>query len=489
MNANNQIEESLPENAPGAALSAIAVLPSKIINTEKAYRKFLDLADPVIANLSRSKQIIVRPTSASQLFDTPYDPTDVGFTLGVDYVVESRVQQTGEQIRATVQLLRVIDGKLLWKEEYINHSNDIALIESSISKQVMRALKLQPSDESEPSDLRRYIDKPELYRKFKSGRFSFNESRFTKAIRRFDKILKIDENYVPAIVSLVECYLFLGIYNDADSPDVVSPDAVSPEAAPPEACFALARKWANIAMEKDNSFADVHAVVGYLEMFERNWSGAESKFKQAIALSNNSAWAHQGYSHLLTALRRFDEAAEQIERALEIDPFSPIINLVKGFVLYYSGKYDESLEQFRYTVTLNPHSHAAYYGVALAASQEGEFESALESIQKAIAYSNNNSQKRALKAYLLAMQGEKDKAQEELEKLNKERAKSYVSPFHVASIYAALDEPEQAFLHLEETFEIKDQWLVLLRDDPRFAKLHGNPKYDYLIQRLNFPRV
>ncbi|MDQ3751212.1 MAG: tetratricopeptide repeat protein [Acidobacteriota bacterium] len=478
---NKQIEEKfLTENAPALPQSAIAVLPSKIINTEKDCRKFLDLADSVIVNLSRNKQIIVRPTSASRLFDIPYDPTDVGFTLCVDYVVDSRVEQTGEQIRATAQLLRVLDGRLLWKEEYVKHSSDIALIESAISNQVMRTLGLHQGDESELSYLH-HTNKPEIYRKFKLGRYFFNESRFRRAIWQFNKILEIDKNCVPAIVSLAQCYLFLGIYNDA-----TSLKAVSPEAAPPEAFFALASKWARIAAEKDNSLADVHAVLGYTEMFKRNWSGAESEFLRALALSPNVT-AHQGAAHLYTALRRFDEAQEEIEQALEIDPFSPLINLVKGFVLFYAGKHDESLEQFRYTVTLAPRSHAAHYGAALAASQQGEFESALQSTQKAIVYSNNDGQKRALKAYLLAMLGEKDKAQEELEKLNKEMAKSYVSPYHLAAIFTALGERDQAFSYLEKTLTIKDQWLVLLRDDPRFVTLHNDPKYNRLIQRIGFP--
>lgn len=478
---NKQIEEKiLTKNMPAVPSSAIAVLPTKIISNEKAdCLEFLNLADPVISNLSRSRQIIVRPTSASRFFDDAYDPADVGFTLGVDYVVDSRVRQTGEQIRATVQLLRVLDGKLLWSEDYENHYKDIALIESSISKQVMRTLNLRADEKSEMSALRRYTNKLELYRKFKSGRASFNESRFKRAINCFKRIIKIDENYVPAVASLADCYLFLGIYNDTSLL----------EAPSPEALFALAREWANIALEKDSSLAEVRAALGYTHMFDLNWSDAETEFKLAIKLSNNCSTAHQGYAHYLTASRRFVEALAQIEQALEIDPFSPIINLIKGFVLYFSGKYGESLEQFRYTVLLNRRSHAAHYGVALAASMEGESKEALDAVCKAIEYSNNDAQKRALRAYLLAMSGDKAKAREELEELNKERIHSYVSPFQIAAVCAALDEPEQALFHLEEAFEIKDHWLILLRDDPRFVKLHGNSKYTDLIQRLNFPEI
>lgn len=472
METNNQIKKGLlPKDMAASMQSAIAVLPSKIINTEKTCNAFLNLADPVIANLSRSRQIIVRPTTASYMFNS-YDPEDIGFALGVDYVVDSRVQETDGQIRVTAQLVRVLDGKSLWKEDYKEPSHNIALVENSISKQVVQILNLQSDDESELSSA--CVDNLKVYRKFKLGRAAFTESRFYKAICCFEKAIKIDENFAPAYAGLADCYLWMGIYN-VDSP---------------EKTFAEAKKWANLALEKDGNLADVHASLGYKNMFDRNWSDAESEFKLAINLNRSCATAHMGYAHLLTALRRFEEASEQIEMALEIDPFSPIVNLVKGFVQYYSGQYKEGLEQFRYTVSLNQQSHAAHYAVALAAStQEGGLKEALEAVHKAAIYSDNNSQKRALKAYLLAMLGEKDLAQEELEQLNKERMSSYVSPFHIAAIYAALDEPERAFLCLEETFDIKDQWLVLLRDDPRFIKLHENTRYKHLIQRLNFSPI
>ena len=149
------------------------------------------------------------------------------------------------------------------------------------------------------------------------------------------RTLDQDESYAPALVGLAECYLWIGIYN-ADSPAKT---------------FKIAKDFAIRALKMDDQSADAYAALGYVDMFEGSWSDAEKNFKLAIQLNPSCATAHQGYAHLLTALRRFPEAHEEIERALEIDPFSPIINLVKGFVLYYSGDYYESLEQFQYTVT------------------------------------------------------------------------------------------------------------------------------------------
>lgn len=463
-------EERAIIDLPIASQSAIAVLPSKITSTEKYDSAFLDVADPVITKLSPVRQIVVRPTTASRMFDTPYDPASVGFAMGVDYVVESCIRHNSERIHAAAQLVRVLDGESLWREEYEVDFREIAVVENSISEHVVRTLNLQTSDEWKQL-AKGFIDNPEAYQKFKLGRAFFTEGRFDKAIKYFTRTIEIDESYAPAYAGLTDCYLWMGIYN-ADSP---------------QKTFSEAKKWANLALAKDDNLADAHTSLAYTNMFDWNWSDAESEFNLAIQLNHNCATAHQGKAHLLTALRRFAEASEEIERALEIDPFSPIINLVKGFVLYHSGQYDESLEQFHYTVSLNRRSHAAYYGLALAYMQKRMFKESLDTIHKAIRYSHNNSQKRALKALLFAMLGEIDKAQEELNKLLEELKHSYVSPSHIASIYAALDDRERAFEWLEKTFDIKDQWLVLMRDDPRFINLRGDTRYDYLIQRLDFP--
>jgi tetratricopeptide (TPR) repeat protein len=474
MNTNKQIKEGqLQKNAPAAPQNTIAVLPSKIVNAEKSDHTFLDLADSIITNLSLIKQIIVRPVTASYTFDTPYDSADVGFALCADYVVETRVERVDEKrISATAQLVCVLDGKSLWREKFEVNSGNIATIENSISEQVARALDLQPSKKWKQSAVCN-VATSNAFKNFKLGRAFFAEGRFLRAIKCFDDTIESDKNYAPAYAAKADCYLWMGIYN----------------ANSPQQTFFQARDWANQALEKDPTLADAHTSLGYCNLFDWDWSGAESKFKLAIQLNRNCATAHQGYAHLLTALKRFAEASEQIECALEIDPFSPMVNLVKGYVLYYSGRYDESLEQFKDTVLLNRRSHAAYYSLALAFMQTGRFKEALEPVHKAIRYSHNHSQKRALQAYIHAMLGEKDEAQKELEKLNEEREYYYVPPFQVAAIYVALDEPDQAFLYLEESFKIKDQWLVLLRDDPRFIKLRADIRYKHLIQKLNFPLI
>ena len=111
----------------------------------------------------------------------------------------------------------------------------------------------------------------------------------------------------------------------------------------------------------------------------------------------------------------------------------------------------------------------------------------MEAIRKAKRFSHNDAQKEAEEAYCLALLGRKAEAQNILKKLNKDSKQAYVSQYQLAAIHSELEDPEAAFECLKRALEDKDQWLVLLRDDPRFTKLNAYPEYEQLIQRLHFP--
>lgn len=75
-------------------------------------------------------------------------------------------------------------------------------------------------------------------------------------------------------------------------------------------------------------------------------------------------------------------------------------------------------------------------------------------------------------AYVLARKGAESEAREILRKLESMGAEeSYVSPFHLATVYVALGQTEQARFWLEQ---------VRNRHDPRYIWLHTDPRLDPL---------
>lgn len=321
-----------------------------------------------------------------------------------------------------------------------------------------------------------------------------------KASEYFSEAKDLDETCAEAYSGLAACAIAAGLYN----------------IAPPEESFGKALEPAKKALAINDKLAEAHTSLAYAYMcYEWDWSAAEREYKRALEDDPNYSLARQGLAHWLGAMGRFPEAFIEINRALEIAPESLMINVVRGFILYYNEDYEESWKQFLKTRKLDPRFDATYYGLALACeplalaymekgkSEEAKkmFEKAEWAARRAVRLSHGNPVKIAAQAHVHALSGEEDKAQQELQQLIALSTEEYVSPFQIATIYAvmattctaleksnqALEYYEQALKYLEKAYKTRDQWLVLLNVEPRFTILQGDERYKDLIRKLNFP--
>jgi tetratricopeptide (TPR) repeat protein len=83
-----------------------------------------------------------------------------------------------------------------------------------------------------------------------------------------------------------------------------------------------------------------------------------------------------------------------------------------------------------------------------------------------------------------ALSGNRDKALEIIDELVRLSRKRYVQPNFIALIYAALGDKDQAFQWLEKAYTDHDDDLSLLKVDPRWDCLRGDPRFDSLVERV-----
>ena len=108
------------------------------------------MADALITRFSQLRQMLVRPTSAvARNTDSAQEPVVIGRELGVEALLEGRVQRAGDRLRVTVQLIRVRDDVALWGAKFDEQWQDIFAIQDSISEQVVRALMVGLSGEQQ----------------------------------------------------------------------------------------------------------------------------------------------------------------------------------------------------------------------------------------------------------------------------------------------------------------------------------------------------
>jgi tetratricopeptide (TPR) repeat protein len=455
----------------------IAVLPFRTDEAGEAEGVPLYLADPLISRLSVIPQVIVRPANATSRYrHVSEDLVTAGRELKADYVLGGSVNRVGGRVRATAQLMSVHSSATLLETECEESWQNILTLEDSICAQVVSRLNLRLTPGEWQRMMKRHTEILEAYQKYNLGRFHWNkftDESFSTAITCFKQAIEVDHNYARAFAGIADCYTWMGILN----------------LYPPEKTFREAKKWAERALELDRTLAEAHTSLAYTRLcYDWDWTAAEAEFRHAIELGPNYATAHQGYAHLLAVMGRFDEALAEVERALRIDPHSLIINVVKGVILYEARRYDSSLKQFLETVELDNKFDATYYGLALVYGKVGKFSEARKAARIAYKLSRYMPVKKTVMAYNHAMSDEVDKAQQELRELNESRTQknSYISPFHMALIYAALNKVDQAFECLEEAFKDRDQWLVFLKVEPRLDALRKYQQFQEMLLRLNF---
>jgi DNA-binding winged helix-turn-helix (wHTH) protein/TolB-like protein/Tfp pilus assembly protein PilF len=467
-----------PAKASVAAVRSIAVLPFKSLGAD-ADEAYLGpgMADALVTKLSGAGQVSVAPTSAVLRYGgAEQDPLAAGRELGVDAVLDGKVQRAGEQVRVTVQLVRVRDGEPLWAEKFDEHFSDIFRIQDAISEHVAGALTLRLNGDAETRSRKHYTENAEAYQSYLKGRYFWNKrtpAGLRKGIDYFRQAIVRDPNYALAYAGLADCYIRLGEPGQPAERDDVA-----------EGTDAVRR-----ALELDDTLAEAHATAAFIKFrFDWDFDASEREYRRALELDPNYSEAHQWYAFHLLASSRRAEADAEIKRALELDPVSLSHNEALSLYLFFTRQYDEGIAQCLKTLEMEPKFAPAHYVLAMNYEQKGRYTEAASELQKTVGDSGQGTGMVAALAHVLAASGRKEEARKLLADLQARSAQGNVPPNDVALVFAGLGEKERALDWYERaaaSHSLRPAWLLL---DPRLDGLRESPRFAALLRRVGAAR-
>jgi Tfp pilus assembly protein PilF len=288
----------------------------------------------------------------------------------------------------------------------------------------------------------------------------------SKAIDYFQQAIQKDPNFALAYCGLADSYFSL---------------ARNTAALSPKEAGAKARQAAEKAVDIDPSLAEAHASLGnVLLVFEWDFPAAEREFRRAINLNPSYPYAHQWYAELLSSTGRYEEAIQQNQKAVELEPGS-IHRLNLGLSYMLAGRYADAEQEFRKTLDMEPGYAIAHYSHAHLLVRENKFNEAVAEMEFAVHATPESSYYRAYLGYTLAKAGRTEEARKILGELIEEAKTKYVSWLGIADIYSGLGEKDHAFAALELAYQQGDTRMDTIRirsglepswtDDPRFANL------------------
>ena len=454
---------------------AVAVLPFVDLSQahDQAYLS-VGLADEIVASLTRLEGLRVTGRASAAVFQDPLpDLRRVGAELGVEAVLQGSVRRDGGRVRVTAQLVKVADGYHLWSRTFDRDIADVFAVQDEIASAVVQALRVKLLAGRGPSSLLHRTGNPEVYSQYLLGRQLDREDRVADArlaVDAYRSALALDPTYAPAWAALSQS-LFWGYAN-------VDGAAAELQASRQEA-MAAAEQAVALAPE----LAEGYAARAFLRAtIAWDYAGARSDFERAVALDPGNPDIRQRYArNVLAPIGMLTEAHAGALTATRLDPLSNSAWSSLAAIDLAEGDLDSARRAAARSLELRPKQDFAVTYLALVELLEGHPEEALQAAGRCGA----ELFRLQLTAAALHSMGRDAEARAALQRLVAGHTSD--GPFQIATVYAWLGEPDQAFLWLNRAVAEYDGGLMDLRLDPLLRGLHADPRFGSLLARLHLP--
>ena len=457
--------------------NSLAVLPLKLLdlNQNEVAPDFLGtgLADALITRLSAVRNFAVRPTSSVLRYGADADPLRAGRELGVTFVLDGRIRRSADRIRVTIQLLNVSDETTAWAGQFDEQFTDVLSLEDTISSHVAEAIVPHLTVDERLRLAKRGTDNPQAHEAYLRGRFfwnTFTEEGFARAIVCYQQAIALDPSYALAHAGVAGYHNWLGVFS------------VMPFAE----CAAAAYEAASTAVEIDPTLAEGHAALGQAILCrDFAWASAEHELVRAIELDPNYAPARIWYSLQLAMEGRFSESLREAHTARDLDPMAIISRFSVVWCSYHARRLDEGYRLAKATLENEPGNLMMLYALSFCASALGRHDEAVEAAKKTVDLMGMASHTLGRLGSAHAAAGNVEEAQAVLEDMAQLATRRYVSPYHLALVNSSLGRVEATLDLLERAYEFNDAKLLWLAVDPELERLHGHPRFNDLLRRLD----
>ncbi len=469
---------SPPQPAQGGGKIMLVVLPFLNLSGDEDQDYFSDgLTEELTTQLGRlnpERLGVIARTSAMRYKGTTETAEQIGRQLRVNYLLEGSVRRAATRVRIAAQLIQVSDQTHVWAESYERDLGDILALQSDVARAVAREIqvKLGAGEQKRLSATRRM--NPHAVEAYLKGRYFWNKrsrDALDKSARYFGMAIEEDPTYAEAYAGLADCYLRMLDFNY-----MITPDAI-----------ARARAATDRALELDDTLAEAHTSLAHRSFHEFRWTIADRAFRCAIDLNPNYGIAHYYYSNFLAAMRRFDEAVGEAQRAFESDPVSPAAGVNTAFILYLAGQYADAIDHAERALEIDPGYTRTHYHLGLIYEQQGRYDGAIEAFRKALTPTADGPGPRAALAHTYGLAGDRRRVLGLSRELEQIARNTYVSPYDFVLVSLALRENEGAMSWLIRAYEARSGYMAFVRADPRLAPLHSDPRYAELMRSMEFP--
>jgi len=422
---------------------------------------------------------VLGETTSNTYKKTDLTATEIAKKDNVDVLVEPTLTCYGDMVCLQVKAITPYpEEKVIWVGDYMEDKSQILNLYKRIISDVAHELKvnLTLQEETMLAELMS-VDTVayDAYLKGISYLDMFSPESWSIAIESFEKAIEIEPDWAAPYAGLAN----IGTYMNQEGFGTES-DRIR-----------MIYENLNKAFELDPNSAEAHhANAVTAAWIEFDWKKAEKEFLKAIELNPSQVRSHSFYAHVLTILRRTDEALYEGKLSVELDPENPFTLGLYVVVLVHAGKCQEALFYIEKALSIDPDHPFLYGNLEWIYKCLGDYEKVFEEWKK----NNYDRWEKYGDAELL----EEVFYEHGWIALIQELARIYeeamaneiqVSPWLVYGKYFTLGKYDKAMDYLEIIYKNNSRNPDLPYQSAKniYDKMKGNSRYIELLKKMNLP--
>jgi eukaryotic-like serine/threonine-protein kinase len=349
----------------------VAVLPFRVLGDRSSLDYVADgIAEALTAKLFALSDVHVIASPSAKEADLTQPLERVAHNFGVNLLVSGTVQGSGENMRVIANVDDVSGGRRLWSGEFTSASPNLLSLEDDIYAKVVSAIENSQPPEGTGSNAPHPTENVEAYDLYLRGREIMRNAQDSKenetALHLYEEALKKDSRFALAYTGIADASL--AIYRYKDEPF-----------------------WANKALaaaqqarQINDSLPEVHLALGNAYLAMGKYTQAAEEMNKAVELAPNS---DDGYRHLAEAYMRSgrkNEAIDAYQKAIQAGPYYWGNYNSLGSAYFELGDYEKALAAFQHMIELAPDISFGYDNVGAVYFSQGKYNESIPYFQKAL---------------------------------------------------------------------------------------------------------
>jgi tetratricopeptide (TPR) repeat protein len=263
-------------------------------------------------------------------------------------------------------------------------------------------------------------------------------------------------------------------------------------------------KFFREAIRRDERFAQAHAGIAHAQslkglwrvgMMQADFDEAFAASRRALELEPRMPEAYIARAMLLSLLGRKDEANQDYEEAIRLNPASFDAHYLFARHCFQSGDFERAVPLYEAAVTLRPDDYQALGLLAGSLLKLGRMEQhaevarrSMQAIDRQLVIDPQDGRALQLGTVQAARLGLRDKSREFAERALVARPDAFSTFYNVACAYSVLGDRDDALEMLDRAVRDGRGNLEWIEHDPDFDSLRSDSRFDAILNRIRASR-